>query len=60
MTLEQELEELEVMLGFEPLEHIAHPNPERKYPGFFARLKKRIVDFFFRKNKGEIRGEVYE
>ena len=58
MTLEQELEKLEIMLGFEPLEGISHPNPKRKYPGFLSKLWKKITGLF--SGNKQIRGEVYE
>jgi hypothetical protein len=32
MTLEQDLDEVELQLGFEPISGINHPNPGRNYP----------------------------
>lgn len=59
MSLEAELEKLEVMLGYQPLEGISHPNPKRKYPGFFSKLFKKIFGIFKVKKK-EDKSWIYE
>lgn len=44
MPLENDLDKLERMLGFEPLRDIGHPNPYGSYPsrfdGFISYVKK--------------------
>lgn len=48
MSLETDLEEIEVYLGNVPLQGIKHPNPHRKYKKSFAKILFRKL--FKRKN----------
>lgn len=38
MSLEADLEEIEVYLGHAPLRGVKHPNPKRKYKKSFAKI----------------------
>ena len=58
MTLESDLEELEVMLGHQPITQVKHPNPERSYPHPFSdwwkKMKMKIKNIFYNQKKDDI------
>ena len=54
MSLESDLEELELYLGHNPLHGVKHPNPKRRYK---KNLFKALLNKFKKKSKNNVWGQ---